>query len=432
MSGAFTRYGVPTLLAGVVAVGITGCGSRPPSACLTPAAAPEVLAATNASDPVVTTDATGSAVVAWSSVTGRPVGVRLRDRRLQWGPTRSIGDYRTRNPAVAIDGTGRPWIAYEGYDTSDHAAVFAASGPDFTPSVVSRGQINAQRPQLASAGDGTLIAAWLTFVNGTQGAVAVSVHTRHGWSPPATVAQAATRVEHLRLAAAADGSAVLAWTGGHGHAWATVRRPDGVWSTATIVSSPNREAIEPAVVAAGDGRAWVAWNESLADGSAATVILRAFADGSWGSPTTLDAASQGPLQMPRPGQASLGPGLALAGDGALTATWAIGTHATSRVRARTRSPHGVWAAPLTLSQPGDQAGAPAVVIGPDGRPIVAWEEIDHNLLRARSRTLGSATPCTDLSRSLTESSSIALAGGPHPIAAFIDLRRASIDVQAPR
>jgi hypothetical protein len=421
-----------TALGGFVVSGLAACGSPPPSACRAPAAAPTTLAAANASDPVAAANATGSAVVAWSSLTGSPVGLRLRNTALQWGAARTIGDYRTRNPAVAIDATGRPWIAFEGYDADEHPAVFVASGPDLTPRVVSRGQINAQGPQIAVAGDGTLIAAWITFVNGRQGTIAVSVHSAGAWSAPITVAQAATRVEHLSLAAAGDGSAVLAWTGGRGRAWATVRRPDGRWSTATVVSSNDREAIEPAVAAAPGGHGWVAWNESLADGSAARVAIRAFTDGSWGPPTTLDSAPQGPLQMPRPGQASLGPALAIAPDGALTAAWAIGTRDHSQVRTRTRSARGAWATTITLSDPDNQAGAPGIVTGPNGEPIVAWEEIDHNLLRARTKALAASTRCIDLTGAVTESSSIALAGGPHPIAAFVDLRRASVDVQALR
>ena len=417
-----------TILSGLVVVGLGACGSSPPSACLTPDTEPRELASHNATDPVVATGATGSAVAAWSSLTGTPVSVRVRDTGLQWGSVHTIGDYRTRNPDVAMASDGQPWVAFEGFD-DDRAAVFAASGPDWTPDLISRGQANAQEPQIAVAGEGTVIAAWITFVNGTQGAIAVSVHGPDGWSAPAMVASATSRVEHLSLSAATDGSAVLAWTGGGGRAWATARQPNGRWSPAATVSSGDREAIEPAVAAGSAGEGWVVWNEAKRDGTAARVVIRRFRAGSWDAPTTLDTASQGPLQMPRPGQALLGPALAMTHDGALTATWAVGSRRRSQVRARTFTPRRGWAPTVTLSDPADHAGAPAVAIGPEGRPIVAWEEVDHNLLRTRSRTLGGGERCTDLIGAVTESSAIALAGGTHPVAVFIDLRRASVDVQ---
>jgi hypothetical protein len=237
----------------------------------------------------------------------------------------------------------------------------------------------------------------------------------------------------VALSVAADGTVGLAWVStenGHG-VYASVRTSDGRWSPPRVLSSSGREGIEPAVVAAPGGTVWVAWNEARGDGSDALVAIRRFRAGDWRESTTLDSAAQGPVQMPRPGQARLGPALALASDGTVVAAWALppDSDSAAQARVRIRRPRAGWTATTPLSGAGNAAGAVAVAVAADDTPVVAWEEIDHGLLRARARVLNPGAGCVDLTGARTETSSIALAGGARAVAVFIDLRRFGVQAQ---
>lgn len=378
-------------------------------------------------NPVVASNGGTDAVVAWQTITGDPVEVRTRRNAGAWSPVHLLGGENARDPAVAMTPDGTAFVALQTYDTDHRARVGVSSDADGwrTTTYVSPLDVTARTPSIGFDTTGRGIAVWQVDRSTTSTEIQVAERSPSGtWSEPRALS-APGRVGTPHLAVASDGSAVVSWHGQAGRRsriWAATRRADGTWTDAAPLSSSVSYAVDPGVAALRDGDAAVSWIEVTGD--AAKVDVARTTDGEWEPPTTVDTADEGPREMSRPGRAEMAPALAYAPDGRLTVAWATTRNGTTQVSATRTDADGRLVPKHALSRPGEQAGGVTAARAPGGATIIGWEEIDHDLLRARVR-IGDAR-CRDLAPPDGESGGVRMAGGTAPVAVYIDLNRGRI------
>lgn len=380
-------------------------------------------------EPVVAGNGIGSTVAAWRTTTGQPVEVRTHGPGGGWGPRHTVGGRNARDPAVAVAPDGTAVVLVQAYDRNRRAAITAyTSRDDFhTAVVVSPGDAGARRPQVAVDARGRATAIWVRDVGARSGVVQAAVQQSGGrWGAPVTISDEG-HIEGTSLAVAPDGTAIAAWevgSGGRKRIVGALRREDGRWTAADALSEPSVYSTDPAVAAQNGGRAAALWLQDRSGGVAETRAIVA-TDGEWGTPVTVDTGDALPLEVARPGRAWLGPAAVIAPDGRLTAAWPLTWDGVTRVR--TSSLEGsAWRTPETISGAADQAAGVTMALGPGGRPVVGWEEIDHGLLRARVAFVDALERCVDLNAPTGETAGVDLAGGTRPVAVFVDLNRSRI------
>ena len=94
-----------------------------------------------------------------------------------------------------------------------------------------------------------------------------------------------------------------------------------------------------------------------------------------------------------PGEDASGPQVAVDADGDAVFTWERSDGTDQRIEARARSAGGVLSAVQTLSDAGQDAGAPQVAIDADGDAVFVWERVDNSgneRIQARTRSAGGA------------------------------------------
>ena len=97
-----------------------------------------------------------------------------------------------------------------------------------------------------------------------------------------------------------------------------------------------------------------------------------------------------PVQtLSSPGENASGPQVAVDDDGDAVFTWARSDGTDQRIEARARSAGGALSTVQTLSDAGQDAGAPQVAIDDDGDAVFVWERVDNSgnkRIQARKRS----------------------------------------------
>jgi hypothetical protein len=170
------------------------------------------------------------------------------------------------------------------------------------------------------------------------------------------------------VAVGPDGTAVAAWSrldGSEYRVQASARTADGSWSAPVALSEAGADGWDPQVAVGRGGAATVVWRRS--DGSGDRIQAASRSSGAtWSSPTSLSA----------PGQDAHDPQVAVGPDGTVIAVWGRWDGSTDRVQAASMAPAGTWSTPRNLSRAGQDAQAPQVSSGPDGRASVVWRQTD--------------------------------------------------------
>jgi len=215
--------------------------------------------------------------------------------------------------------------------------------------------------------------------------------------------------------AATPGVTVVAWNEGRGDrrvVRARVRR-DGRWAPARDLSDPAGRAAEPRVALAPDGGAVVAWRRDAGARDQVVEAARLGAGGRW-RVRALGPVAGRARGLPRvPGPVPLGPAAAAAAGGQAAVAWPERHGGRDRVRLAVAGPDG-WSPAATVPARG-QAGAPDLLLGDDGRVLLALEELDgvDLALRVRSRAAdGVWACCARLTRRGREGAAPRLAVGP--------------------
>ncbi|HEU5252090.1 MAG TPA: PKD domain-containing protein [Solirubrobacterales bacterium] len=166
-----------------------------------------------------------------------------------------------------------------------------------------------------------------------------------------------------QIAVDALGGAVAVWPQleYHNRIQASTKLAGGAWGSPVDISPPGETSIEPQVAMNTEGEAVAAWIH-LASERTIEVAGRT-PQGSWDQAEELFVGGGGPNDL----DIAIGP------SGEAVVIW-TGYQNTSDyiIRAATRSPDGQWSLPVELSEAGNNAWQPEVVIDPAGNIVAAW------------------------------------------------------------
>jgi hypothetical protein len=211
------------------------------------------------------------------------------------------------------------------------------------------------------------------------GLVAPQASGAAGWSHPTNVSGVVSIGEEAPLLNVdSAGNATVVWQryrGGKLGYESAARQAGGPWSTPARFFGGLEDAygLRIAVDALGNetavwerhlGRSWVVQSATRSGG------------GSWSVPVTLSAAGADSALV------AVGP------EGNVTAVWLLVREEGWRsvVQSATRSPEGIWSAPVSLSAPRKAARSPQIALDPQGGATVVWEEDFTGAIESSTRS----------------------------------------------
>jgi hypothetical protein len=306
--------------------------------------------------PRVAVDPAGTAVAVWEDSSGGLGNVRaaVRPAGGAWGAPENVSGLGliAGTPSVIVDATGTALAVWEEQGVTDVrvvAAVRPAGGAWAASEEISGpGPGTAMGPQAAFDGAGNALVAWARTDGGEVQAETVERPAGGAWGLPETVSPAGRSVADVRIALAADGSAVAAW-GSAGAVETTIRPPGGVWGEPEVVAPAPADGatLGPARVAlAPDRTAFVIWQRTLLPmgGTSDFSVWAAVRppSGPWGPPERLSSDGPG---------GGTGADLVVDGAGNAVAAWTASAGTFRRIQASARPAGGAWGAAQVLSPP---------------------------------------------------------------------------------
>lgn len=230
-----------------------------------------------ASEPEVAMDGNGNALVVWKRRTAPSETEVVQIRRVAADgglgavTTLSAASAEVRDPLVGFDADGDAIVAWTRFDGSKHVPQLrhrSSGGTLSSTQTLLLADSNADGLALAVAPDGSAITAW-SRASG-DGSVVQARHRAAAGTLGAvtTLAPAAERTFHSRPDVAMDqaGNAIMVWDRAvrtEGGAPTTVlarrRAAGGPFGSVQTISVPEEESFDPAIAAAPDGSAVIAW-----------------------------------------------------------------------------------------------------------------------------------------------------------------------------
>lgn len=312
-------------------------------------------------------DARGVTTVVWTSLTTWPHTIKLASRAAQggWGPARTLG--------VGSD------------------------------------------PVIAADRQGTLTVAWTRERSGhTTGVWAARKPVGRPWSKPTHVSVdrplsgSAYGAADLDVAVSPRGAALVTWVWGRGTAGipfriqAAHRAAGGTWGPVVAVTPPA-DALAPLAAFAPDGRAWVAWDRTPADGPTSVKARSRAPDGTWTATRRVAVGNLGGLGVSKQGKVTIAfrdrvairvvigpradgswpPATRLTAPGSRIEEWSFATNpagaaivayagASDRVFVLRRSVAGAWTSPLQIGEPPGSLWVLTASVNPRGDMFVSW------------------------------------------------------------
>lgn len=258
------------------------------------------------------------------------------------------------------------------------------------PAPISAAGEGAGGAQVAVAGDGSVLAAWLRPV-GASAVVEARLRPPGGALGPVETLSG-VGADQLALAMAADGTAVALWRRG-GRVEAAVRPPGGTFGTAQAISPAAETARDPQIAIGGAGTATAAWASTEGDTDRIRVATRPPA-GDWGAPVEIDSRTD--TLSSGTGEARTLDQPRIAADPSGRAYLAFRSFDTQWIGGTPQST--AYFAQLRVRQPGEAFGPPfnpsphsgpiddfAIAAGPDGTAAFAWADRSADRLAVRVR-----------------------------------------------
>lgn len=289
-----------------------------------------------------------------------------------WGPEIAAG------PDGAVTGV---WYRWDGRNSRVQVATLAPNEYWSPPTDLSPPGADASDPQVAMGDRGTAVVVWRGW-DGTNYRVQSSSRGENGkWSAPVNLSKAGEDAWDPQVAMGPHGMAVVAWRRSDGtshQVQATTRVAYGPWSSPVMLSTAGGDAWDPRVAVGSDGTATVVWLRSDGSNEQVQATTRA-TNGSWSSPVTLSDA----------GADALNPQVVVGPDGAATAVWDGGSN---QIKGSSRPTRGVWSTPVTLSTVSGNVYDPQLAVDSDGMVTAVWSwwDVDHGQIQTASRPPGGA------------------------------------------
>ncbi len=278
-------------------------------AAASPAAASPWTTATNLSEegqnayaPKVAVDGAGGAIVVWTCYNGSKdvVQAALKPAGEPWGKpvTLSEAGEEASEPQVTVNPAGDAVVVWRQFNGSDYvvqASVRPAGEPWGKPVTLSEAGEEASEPQVTVNPAGDAVVVWQRF-NGSDYVVQASVKpASEPWGKPATLSEAGQEASQPHVAVDAAGEATAVWRryNGSDHVIQAAEELAGEpWSKPATLSEAGQETYEPQVAVDGAGNATAVWGyyKEYLD-SFVQVAVRP-TGGLWGKPAILSEAGQ--------------------------------------------------------------------------------------------------------------------------------------------
>jgi hypothetical protein len=323
-------------------------------------------------EPVVAVNASGEAIVAWSTWTGsnNQVEIVRGDVAGDWGAPEVISTPGVNSGGVdvALDGAGAAFVTwrqmmeggfYEPAVTTDEGGSWS------TPQVLNPStSYSAETPIVKVDPKGDAVVAW----DRNEAVEAASRPAGGSWSGPTELANFGVNSigAPVKLAIDEAGEAAAIWgTANGGPRLETARMsPSGTWSAAEVIASSSRTYFETTIALTPTGEEIAVWTGEEA-GSPVLMTARRPVAGAWTEPTALHATGE---QY----------GLSLVADatGTATAIWENGYEVAGEwvetIGAARLPASGGWGPALELSEPGEEAYGAALDVDATGGVTAAW------------------------------------------------------------
>ncbi len=394
-----------TLLAAFIMVMLFAAMPSPAAAIGWSLPATDLSPGPDVSNPQVAVAADGATTVVWTLWNGDSNVVQARTRLAgsdTFAAPVSLSDpgQSAENPQVAIGSDGATTVVWsrknDGYSNVVQTRTRPAGSDTFaaTVNLSASGQAqNSVSPQVVITADGATTIVWDLYNSGPNGLI--QARTRPAGSDtfaaPVNLSAVIDNADPPQVAVAADGTTTVVWHRNQGvnDTIQARTRPAGSDTFAATVSlSPGPNVSNPQVAVAADGATTVVW--TLWNGDSNVVQARTRLAGS----DTFAA----PVSLSDPGQSAENPQVAIGSDGATTVVWSRKNDGYSNVvQTRTR-PAGsdTFAATVNLSASGQAQNSvsPQVVVAANGATTIVWDLYNsgpNGLIQASTRPAGSDT-----------------------------------------
>jgi len=323
----------------------------------------------------------GTATVVWTRWDG--ADFRVQERRISAGgtpeeATRALtgAGQNAFDPQVAVSPAGEATVVCKRFDGFHYLVLVRRVASDGTAEAPAQRLSEAGRdavdPQVAVAADGSAIAVWSRFVEGTESVVQARRVAPDGTlaATPVDLSAAGGSAIQPQVGLGPAGEATVVWDRFDGSSWVIQGRhlsaagaPEGA---AFALSAAGRSAAEPRLAVDGAGVATAVWERY--DGSNFVVqARRAGAAGPLGA---------GAVQLSTGGRDAAGPQLALSPDGDATVLWSRTDGSNWIVQRRDLAADGTLGTTASLSAAGRGAGEAVPAWGEDGTLAMAWKRFE--------------------------------------------------------
>jgi hypothetical protein len=253
-------------------------------------------------------------------------------------------------------------------------AVVQGAAAELNPADISPAGASGSAPQVASDGQGNVVALWREL-DGDESAIRAAVRTAgESWQASRRISAPAAATEAPQLAMDSLGNAVAVWHRSNGRdsvVQAAVRPKAGEWSAAQDLSPPGERAFN-ADAAVEAGRVTAVW--AAMDGWRSVVRASSRSvGGSWEPAQTVSTTLSN----------AYAPVVAMDDRGGAVAAWQWWDGAYLVIQASTRTPDGRWSEPETLSGSGRDGSRPQVAMDAAGNAIVGWTRSNGTWIAAQ-------------------------------------------------
>jgi hypothetical protein len=167
--------------------------------------------------------------------------------------------------------------------------------------------------------------------------------------------------------------------------FATPAQATPTFLSAINISDAGQDGFEPDVAVDPSGNVIAVWTRS--DGSFFRIQYSTrTATGAWTPAQTISD----------PNQSASNPDVAIDNSGNALVAWSRSDGTNIRIQAAYRPFGGVFAAPVTISDPGFDATKPAIDFDNSGKALITWQRFDGSKLRVQATTRGSGAAGTYL------------------------------------
>lgn len=299
-----------------------------------------------------------------------------------WQPWEWIvppGEPGYSGPALAVDGSGNVHVALVQGD-APHLLVYTSrpfTGTWTVPIPLSLPAYSSTCPAIAVDGTGGVWVAWQTELADTNAEIYARYRPAGGeWGPLLRVTENAAQDQRPSLAVGSGDIAHLAWRSSAAGVYDILysRFAGGIWAPAVNLSETGFYSVDPDVAADGAGNVYVVWADEMGALDHFQILFRRW-DGSAWLPWTY-------LSLPSATRA-LDPALAADGAGNLYAVWTdyrddlwhpevYFSHSTD---------HGAtWLGDENVTQNAASSYHPDVAAQPGGYAHIVWEDVSPGQL----------------------------------------------------